>query len=245
MNPTKKDIQNIRIRIEKHVNPESIVYSDANNLCKWVVSLLDELSVLKQRLFDMEQSLPSEQQWQDIVYAKLELALLENKKEYLEITNSTNNDILLITIQRKFGKTPEQLMKQSEIRRLKAANKIVNLLKNIKDLERKCSEREQEVYALMAMDMSSPESILETETSLKKAITLLERKVRSFNMIRLRREFTALHPSMRSAFHEAWERAALSDSKSRNLEAQLNGIRLKSSKEKKPVSKLYKKRRAK
>ncbi len=133
---TKESLDSIKMRVEDKLENYDILVSDYNNMRENILFYMKENLLLKEKLLNLELSLPEEQQWQNILAAKLDLAFLSSdKKAFLEINNSINNETFTIIIQRKFGKTPKQLLDVSEIRRKKVITKNIALIKNIKALE--------------------------------------------------------------------------------------------------------------
>lgn len=226
----------IRRRTEKfELKFDPVLVSDLYYLADQLESLMEENEILREQVFVIEQVVPEEQRLENILASKCKRIVLDNtrntipniKKEYLEITNSINNDIFVITIQKKFGKTPEQLREQSEIRRFKAVQKIVNVLKQNKKLRELSAELRKDVFSLSAIRMPDEASELKTQEEIQRAIDLLNKVIRSFNLIMFRRGLNKLQPSMRASFHEAWERAAHSDFKVSSLEKEVSSLKRK------------------
>lgn len=203
-------------QLDKHVDPNSALFGA---VC-WVIDgarkLLEENAALKESLFNLEQAEPI--RWETILAEKLERAIRENnKKDYLEVVNSINNDIFVITIQRKFGQTPEQLQKQSDIRRLKAAKKIVNLLSANKEMAEKLAKQAKDIQLLTALRMPNLEEELKTRDDVQRAIDQLNIIIKNYNKHTFARQMGKLTTSMQQAYRESWMRAAMQSSENLKL----------------------------
>lgn len=211
-NITQDLIYLIKYRTLKfHHKMDDITFFYINYLCEQTSLLLKENKIIKENLFQVEQESPPDQKWENVLAAKLNRVLQQGKKDFLEITNSINNDIFVITIQKKFGRTPEQLLEQAQIRKLKAIKKLVNIIKDSKNIKRKLLEQEKDIKALTFLKMDSPEDILQTHSELQRAIDKINQLTRTFNIALLKRvvqQFPNHHLSFKEAFEEAWRRGS-------------------------------------
>jgi hypothetical protein len=226
---TQQRIDFVRLYVEKHVDPNSSIPEVVTELCDESSKILEDNALLRENIFNLEQVVEPERRWENILAAKLARAVQENNKEdYLELTNSINNDIWIITIQKKFGKSPEQLRQQSEIRRLKSVNKVMHLLRDNKQMQRKLAELSFELQTLkfIKKNLSNPEEELKTRQEIEMAIKLVNNYIAQFNTQFYRREIGKLTSSMRESFHEAWIRSAESMWKVQSLEKKIKELRL-------------------
>jgi hypothetical protein len=239
-------IDAMRVRLDRQEAKYDIsVIHDLTYLSEQLESLMEENKILRDQIFTIEQQVPEEQQWENVLAAKLQRAILNSgiKKEYLEILNSTNNDIFVITIQKKFGKTPEQLLQQSEIRRLKASQKIVNLLKQNKQLAEKLAQQAQEVQLLMKIRYSfdNEEINISSEKEFRTLIDRVNKLIGKFNQRMLAVNLQKLHASFKSAYQEGWTRAAISEAKAIASEKEIKKLKMELMKKKHPRSRFRKK----
>lgn len=217
-------LDTLKIYLEKNLDSKSyVVYSSVMKLWDFAKAQLKLNRWLDERLFEIEQLAPNENKWDTILAEKLERAITlnDNKKDYLEITNSINNDIFVITIQRKFGQTPEQLQKQSDIRRFKASKKIANLLNINKQLQGKLIRQEKDIRTLTLLRMPNLEDELKTREEIQRAIDQINILVKNYNKHVFNRELVKLTTSMRSAYQEAWTRSALVSSENLKLAKEI------------------------
>lgn len=250
----QKRIDNMRLRTDKHGDKwDAGLVSDLSYLADQLEVLMMENKILREQIFIMEQEAPEEQRWENWLAAKLQRAITHNddyylrniKKDYVEITNSINNDIFVITIQKKHGKTPEQLREQSEIRRLKAIQKIVNLLKQNKQMAAKLSQQFTDIQKLTTI-RTYPETLeAKSKEELEQIIARVNELIKRFNKDVYSRQLSKLQPSMKASFHEAWTRAATSDAKARTLEKENKQLKLELMKKKHPTSRILKRKRGK
>lgn len=232
MNPiarfSAKDIEFARTYVTKHttkanLNTEEIVL----DLCDNAQKLLEENAALKEQLFQIEQEQDPERQWETILAAKLARAVRENKnKDYLEVCNSTNNDIFIITIQRKFGQSPDQLRRSSEIRRLKATTKIVSLLKDNKMMQLKLHQLSEDLRILRSIKNGEWDS-LQSLKDIEKAIDIVNLFIKQHNQVLLKKHLATLTNSMRESHQEAWSRAADAYWKVIEIKKELGELRIK------------------
>jgi hypothetical protein len=230
MNPiarfSAKDIKFARTYVTKHtssanLNTEEIVL----DLCDNAQKLLEENAALKEQLFEIEQEQDPGRQWETILAAKLARAVRENKnKEHLEFFNSTNNDIFIVTIQRKFGQSPEQLRYSSEIRRLKAAKKIVNLLRDNKIMQSKIIQLNEDLRILKAVKNTDWDDI-KTREDIERAIDMVNYFIKQHNQVVYRKHLGKLTNSMRESYHEAWTRAADASWKVSEIKKELEALK--------------------
>jgi hypothetical protein len=240
----KEDLVAIKIRADKHLKKDNICFSDIENLCETVLQLHKENSLLRQNLFELEQQVPEEQQWHNVIANKLERAsFFSGEKDFFEISNSINNVIYTISVQKKFGKSPVQLLRQSEIRRLKASQKVVNLHKERRSLEETCSRLKAEVFVLEKIGTPSLENEPLSREKLDISLKTIERVARSFNSQFYRRETLKLHISVREILHEALSRASQASYDLTRVKAENLKLRGAFLIKKHPICRIYKKRR--
>ena len=224
---SSKDIEFARTYVTKHttsknLNTEEIVL----NLCDNAQKFLEENAALKEQLFNIEQEQDPEKQWETILAAKLERAIRENKnKDHLEFFNSINGEVYTITIQKKFGQSPEQLRRSSEIRRLKAAQKIVNLLKDNKQMQQKIIQLNEDLRILKAIKNGDWDDI-QCRKDIERAIDMVNYFISHHNQTVWRKRLGQLTNSMRESHHEAWARAADSAYQKNKIELELKALRL-------------------
>ena len=202
---------------------------DLDYMCDQVVQLEQENEILREIMFDLEQTAPEEKRWDNIIASKLRRAILVNddfllrdiKKDSLEITNSINNDIFVITIQRKFGKTPEQLREEAVDRRIKAETKVENLSKAVREMEKKLAEQQKQIQTLLALRMDTPEVEAKTKEDIQRLIDAVNTLIKNYNKTVFPRELAKLTGSVQTAYREAWNRAAIIESQVRQLTAKV------------------------
>jgi len=222
-NPIRIDYT--RKYVEKHADFLSTI-EVVDELCDETQKLWEENVALREQIFQIEQEQNPEKRWETILAAKLARGIRENNgKDYLEFTNSTNNDIFIITIQKKFGRTPEQLLRSSEIRRLKAAKRIVNLVQNIKGLETVIAHQTDEIKTLKLLKKGAWDEIT-TRQEINTAISMINSLIRQYNQEFYRREFLKLSNSMRELLHEAWTRVADSNYKIIELKKKVEILKI-------------------
>lgn len=203
-------IEFARRYLEKNTESKSNVQETMVELCDEAQKLWEENVLLREKLFEIEQLVEPEKQWETILAAKLARAAEKNiEEDSLEIINSINNDIWIITIQKKFGNTPKQALQQSEIRRVKALNKVAHLLKENKRMQKKLSEQDLELRAFKSLKLhfNNPESELKTRQDIELAIKAINLHIGQFNTHIYRDGIAKLSNSMIESFHEAWSRA--------------------------------------
>lgn len=233
---SKKALDLILLRANKHLDPKSKEYSDISAAVNCAYHFIKENSLLKEKLFDIEQSSSEENHILNIIDAKLSLALFSNnKKEFLEINKPTNNDVWSIIIQKKFGQTPQQLLKKSEIRRIKALQKIINLHKENEELREVMRRIRSENNLLQALKVNSLEEILNTKEELQKLRNIVIDRINRFNNVIYRKEMPNVHDSWRDHIKEAWQRVSISDTKLAKAEKELSLLK----KKKHPLSLIY------
>lgn len=242
----KEDTDAIKVRADKYLGKHELYRSDINKLCDAVEALRIENSLLRQNLFELEQKVPEDQQWQNVIANKLERALLANDgKDYLEINNSINNSTFTISIQKKFGKTPVQLLKQSEIRRLKALNKIVGLLNELKKLRSVCFHNRIEMDLLRSIGRPSVDEELLSREKIATTIRALADVIKSYNHTVYGRQVQKLHTSMKQTLQEAVTRASHCEWKFERLQEEHLKLKKDFIKRKALSCGLYKKQRRK
>lgn len=240
----KEELDAIKIRADKNLKKSDICHNDIMNLCEEMLKLRKENSLLRQNLFELEQQVPEEQQWQNVIANKLERAhLASDGKDFIEINNSINNVTYTISVQKKFGKSPVQLLKQSEIRRLKASQKIVNLRKELSNLGEICGRLKVEVNTLEKVGNPALEDTPFSREQLNVTIATVERIVRNFNSQFYRKELTKLHVSIRDIIHDAMNRASQCGYDRSRLEDENKKLRSAFLAQRHPICRIYKKRR--
>jgi hypothetical protein len=240
---SKESLDFIKARLEKVVQNNSFCLRDYEDMRAEILSLTKENSLLKEKLFDLEQSLPEEQQWQNIIASKLELSFFENGcKEFLEINNSINNQTYTIIIQRKFGKTPKQLFDLSEIRRLKVIKKNIALQKHIKSLEVSCANYSKELAALKYIMgiFKSDDDVEVTRKLVEAAIANTKALVLTFNNSFIKYEGAKLHSSFKEAFREGFRRASEAENFNDKLIKEIKILKREILKKKYPRCRIYK-----
>lgn len=242
----KEDIEAIRIRADKNLAKYDVPYSDIMKLCDDAEALRKENSLLRQNLFELEQQVPEDQQWQNVLANKLERALFAHDgKDYLEINNSINNTTFTISIQKKFGKTPVQLLRQSEIRRLKALSKIVGLLNELKKLRTVCFQNRTEITLLRNIGNPTVDEELLNRDKIAITIRALSDVVKSYNSTVYGRQVMKLHTSMKQVLQEAVTRASHCEWKFDKLQTEHRKFKKDSLKHKTLSCRIYKKQRRK
>lgn len=242
---TKATLDSIKIRVEKlfaYSKPD-VVLQDYEDMRAGILFLLKENVFLKERLFDLSNALPEEQQLHNILASKLELAFFEHDaKEFLEINNSINNQTYTIIIQKKFGKTPKQLLDLSEIRRLKVINKNISLQKHVKTLQDTCTTYSHEVSALKHITgpFKSDDEVQISRKAVEHAQHHAKGLASGFNSSFVKYEATKLHKSFLDAFQEAWRRAYDAESKRAALTKEIKQLKKVILKKKYPRCRIYK-----
>lgn len=240
----KEELDAIKIRASKYLKEHDIPYSDIMKLCDAVLALREENSLLRQNLFELEQEVPDEQQWHNVIANKLERAILaQGGKEFLEIHNSINNTTFTISIQKKYGNTPQQLLEKSEIRRLKAIQKIVNLTKEINILKNLCAKNSVEIKILSSIGKPSIDQELVVRDKIDTTIKALKEVITSYNSTVYSRNLPKLHISMKNVLQEAMQRASICSSKLLKVEEENKLLKKAILKRKNPLCRIYKKRR--
>lgn len=220
-NVIQKRIDLMRVQLEKFDNRlhDKDLVSDLEYLADQLETLIRTNQILRDQIFNIEQAVLFGEPVENVLAAKLRRMLVDNdeycrldiEKDYLEITNSINNDIFVITIQKKFGKTPKQLLEQSEIRRLKATTKFAHLLRESNRMKEKLSKQEKDIQTLIAIRTDTLEVQTKSKEDIQRAIDQLNIIIQQYNITTFRKGLNKLSPSMQTAFHEAWQRAALAN----------------------------------
>jgi len=222
---TQEHISSVRQFAKKNID-HTYTQEMVEQLCDDVSKVLEDNAFLRDSLFQVEQSVEPDQRWENILAAKLARAVQENNREdYLEITNSSNNETFIITIQKKFGRTPEQLRQQADLRRLKAAKKIVNLLRDNKHMQKKLIEQDADLRLFKRIGDGIYKDETVTRQEIQKAIEYVRKLVGDFNTNFYRREMGKLTVSMKASFHEAWVRVANSSSEVKKLEKDIKELK--------------------
>jgi hypothetical protein len=216
----------IRKYIEKHI---SLPYRGAEEvvieLCDEAEKLYEENVLLKEQIFQIEQEQNPDKQWETILAAKLDRAIRENSdKDYLEINNSVNGKVYTITIQKKFGKTPEQLQQSSDLRRAKAAQKIVNLLRDNKIMQAKLYQLNEQFSVLKKIKYHEWDDI-KTREDIQVAIDMVNLLIKQHNNFFYKREMAKLTNSMRESFHESWSRVSQYQWEASNLQKEIVALK--------------------
>lgn len=240
----KEELDAIKIRADKNLRKSDICHHDIMNLCAEMLKLRKENSLLRQNLFELEQQVPEEQQWHNVIANKLERAnLVSDGKDFFEINNSINNTTYTISVQKKFGKTPVQLLKQSEIRRLKASQKVVNLRKELNNISEICGRLKTEIDTLEKVGNPALEDTPFSREKLDITIATVQRIIRNFNSQFYRKELTKLHVSMREIIHETMSRASQNSYDLSKLKEENKKLRASFLSKRHPICRIYKKRR--
>lgn len=119
---TKNQIEAIKIRANKNLESNSSNYSDIMELCDFCLFLDQTNFLLKSKLLDLELSIPDDKRLESLIATKMEILACSDGKEYLEATNSSTGTTWVLSIFKKFGKTPWQLYKEADIIRKKIRN---------------------------------------------------------------------------------------------------------------------------
>lgn len=239
-----RDLWLIKLRADKHLKISSTSHKDILAAVECALELLKENSLLKEKLFDIEQSLSDEHKINNIIDAKLSLALLSNnKKDFLEINKSINNNVWSIIIQKKFGKTPQQLLQSSDLRLKKAIKKIVNLHKELKVFEQKNTKLAQTNIVLNKLKADSPEELIKTGDEIQILIDLVKSKISSYNGLITKDSLKKLHRSFSDSLQEAWGRAAYAEFQTRKVQTELDSLKNKLAKKKSLSSLIYRRRK--
>ncbi len=241
---TIRDLWLVKLRASKHLNVNSVAYKDILFVVDSALELLKENSLLKEKLFDIEQSLSEEDKINNIIDTKLNLALLSNKKEdFLEINKSINNNVWTIIIQKKFGKTPQQLLQSSNIRLDKAIKKIVNLHKEVDRFQKSNLDLSQKNLLLNKLNVDNPENLIKTGEEIQVLINLVKEKISKYNGFIVKDSIKNLHRSFNDSLQEAWGRAAYAEFQARKVQNELNILKNKLAKKKSLSSLIYERRK--
>lgn len=241
---TKETLNSIKMRVENKILKGNVLFSDYENMRDNILFLMKENSLLKEKLFELEQALPPDQQWENILSSKLELAFLENdSKEFLEINNSINNQTYTIIIQKKFGKTPAQLLDLSEIQRHKVIKKNIALQKHIDDLQKTCSYYKAEISVLLKLfnkPFLSEEDIESSQKVLEAAIFKTKELISKFNNNFIKYHGLKMHRSFQEAFNEGWRRANSAETEVSDLKVKVKQLKRVVLQKKYPYCRIYK-----
>lgn len=219
-------IKFVREYVEKHAGSILSTKEVVDDLCDEAEKLWNENRALREQLFQIEQEQDPERRWENILAAKLDRAIRENiNKDYLELSNSINNDIFIITIQRKFGQTPEQLRRSSDIRRLKAAKKIVNLLNDNRQMQKKLNQLDKELRALKIVEDATWDNI-KTREDLELVIDAVNNFIKQHNTAIWRKQIGKMSGSIRESLHESWTRVADNQHKVNEIKKELEAIKI-------------------
>jgi hypothetical protein len=232
---TPEKLNLIKLYLEKHPTNST---SERANLFEEIHALLEDNRILRETLFQMQQQVPPEQQWQQILAAQLQRAVQENgKQDALEITSSTPEaeGVWVISIQRKHGKTPEQRYQDAEARRLKAVSKVTNLIGANRDLRQKLAKQTKELNACAFLKRTflTEDEEVKTRQEIELMIDFVNKQVSQFNAAFYRHKVVTLTPSVQGMIGEAWSRAYIADMKSallirenQKLKAKINAKRI-------------------
>jgi hypothetical protein len=242
---TKESLDSIKMRVEDKLFSYDVLVSDYNNMRDDILHYMKENLLLKEKLLDLEQAVPEEQRWQNILASKLDLAFLSaDKKEFLEINNSINNETFTIIIQRKFGKTPKQLLDVSEFRRKKVIRKNIALIKTIKSLELTITNLNKQIAsytAIVPIGVNLTDEKLEISRKIvDAAIANAKGLAHSFNSAFMLNTFNKLHVSFKEAYQEACSRASDAEYKVGVLTNQNKKIKRLVLQKKYPRCRIYK-----
>ena len=166
---------------------------------------------------------------ENILANKLQRAIKETDQEHLEITNSIDNQTFIISLQKKYGKTPQQLLQQSEIRRTKLEEKNKNLLIEIEENRKKILQQASQIHILETTKnkIYDPDGELKTRQEIEYAVQFVEKQIKNFNAQYQRKEFHKLTQSMMSAMQEAFQRVSFLTFEIRSLKREINILLLK------------------
>lgn len=231
----EKEIRNLKVRFDKQDLDKQNTLSIIRDLYHTCLRLFEENNFLKDTVNSISHDLPAEKQWQNILSTQLELGLLsqEKSRDFLEITNSINNQVYTVTIQRKFGNTPNQLLKKSEIRRLKASEKIVNLKKEIRELKECINSHKLRIDRLLLTQERFPIASLEelniTKEKIIEAYKFLQSTANRYNVraqayqVRVR----DVPRSVMDSLHEAWAIASKEINHTLRLQKEITQLKVK------------------
>jgi hypothetical protein len=232
-NFTQRSIDLVEKYVEKHGTYAyamgSNIYWVVKELCKQTSKLLKENIILRENLFNIEQQISPNQQWENILANKLQRAIKEQNQEHLEIINSIDNQVFIISIQKKYGKTPQQLLQQSEIRRTKVEEKNKNLLVEIEENRKRILQQSSQINILERTrnKIYDPDGELKTRQEIEYAIQFVEKQIKSFNDQYQRKEFPKLTQSMIAAMQEAFQRVSHANFEIRSLKSEIKKLLLK------------------
>lgn len=227
----QRKIELMKERADKFETKLTSVYeagliSDLRELSSELLSFVKENSILKEQIFNIEQSCSEENKWENILAAKMQRAfsLNNSEKDFFEITNSINNDIFVITIQKKFGKTPYQLLKEAEIHKSKALSKVSNLNTEISFLYKKNLEKDQLIRLLNNYKNKTLEDLELYQNELGDVIDWVNRLISSNNSIVYRNAIKKMHVSFSEVVSEAWEKYLASHDEVLKLKKKLSQL---------------------
>jgi len=237
-------IEAIKIRTNKNLDPESVAYSDMMEVCDRCEKLDQANFLLKSKLLDLESSIPEEQRLESIIATKMEILALSDGKEYFEATNSSTGATWVLSISKKFGKTPHQLYLDAKTSLKKAETTIKNLNNENRNLISKLELKDNQIEALkyLKLDFSSDEAIVKTKGELEQLIAFVDARIKNFNNIMHRSEFAKLHDSIKKSYYESWERAAINNSRYQACLKEVHKLKaiIHNKKYPNPFSRIYK-----
>jgi hypothetical protein len=223
-------VNETRIRLDKFLSKYSsvdlVLPQKVNALLSVVEYLLKDNDVLKEQIFQIEQEVPEEQRWHNIIAAKINRVLASNNPpEYFEITSSDPQKTVILSFQKKYGKSPQTIIRELQAVNKKLETKNDNMVKSTLELERKLSILKKECAELKNFQIGSDELMLENQAELERHIERLNKVIQRYNLTMIRKKLATLHKSMVGAFYESWTRAANSESNVMRLNNEIASIK--------------------
>lgn len=241
---SKKELDAIKIRLEKNSEENGIVLSDYRKMRDTIEYLTKENDTLKSSLFNLSQDCPEDKKWENILASKIELSFIENNaKEFLEINNSINNQTYTIIIQKKFGKTPKQLLDILENRKNKTLIKYCRLKRHTAILEKTCRGYNRQInnlINLLSKNFKNDNEVLKSRENIELAIKNVQNLVYEFNSSFIEFEASKLHKSFSNAYHEQRRRASIAEHQVKMLKNEIKDIKRCVLQKKYPLCRIYK-----
>jgi hypothetical protein len=219
---TSANIDFIVRYVNKHVDDLDILM-ELDKLAEAAHQLLKDNFLLKANLLDIESAVEPDHQWENILACKLARAV-QTKGEVLELTQSVNNETWIITIHKKFGRTPLQLLEDSEIRRKKAQQKAKSLLKENQHMQGKLSMLDREICAIRLLKNSAELEQVQRQ-QVGEAIKVVNSWINQLNNNLYRQSMAKLHTSVRDSYFEAWQQVSLEAHKRSIVEKELKELK--------------------
>jgi hypothetical protein len=191
-----------------------------------------------------------EKNWEAILAEEIKafIDLVNPKQQFLELINPDHNEPYVITIAKKFGNTPANLLKQSEGRLHKAANKIVNLVNENRRLTDKMIEQRNDLMAFNSLNL--PKSLadvkecakleLTTYDEINKAYSKLCKLATTYNKFNYYLADIKLNKPEKDLVKEFNNKCFYADQKNAALERQIKDLNAKLHKKKYFISKISK-----